>query len=537
MLENAHGYTRRQVLAGGGALGVGVALAPLLSACGSESSSSSSLTIAVTSRPGSWDQDYLAFDTVGLALMRNYQPYMLDHPTHPEGDARVEDTTKLIPVFAESWKASADGRIWTLRLKRGIKFPSGNPLTAHDVKWSKDRAFAAKANVAGLYALIGLTKPEQVEVVDDYTVRFHQAHASGLTDAVQAICLYVFDSKLMKEHASDGDPWAKQWAARNPTNGGVYNVTSQRSGGAIELERNPEFPGRPKPQVENVRVLVAPSSSSQRLQLESGDVDIALGLSRRDITQLKDSDGIEVLSFPSSERLDVQLDVTKPPFHQVEVRRALAHAVPNDEIIKTVFDGDARRVKSLVPIDMPGYDDTSYPYEYDPAQAKAMLRSAGADGLSSTLTIAQEAPEDEQVAILLRDALGEVGAGIEIERLDAATLNDRRAKKTLPMQLTTGQYWVNDVEYEVGTSFIEGAFLNYANYSNPTIERLQQRVSRITDEQQRLAIFRQMQKILGADVPWLALCQPNASIPMRSSVSGWVQTVDGLFRLQGLRRS
>lgn len=551
--------TRRALLRGTAALGLAGAAGSLLAACGgsgdggeaaattavgettapattttAEADGATELTVAVPGYPGSWDQDYLAFDLVGLALMKNYYPYMIALGLTDVDGAQVQDTQVIDNVFAESWEGSADGRTWTLKLKQGLKFPSGNPLTAQDVKWSKDRAFAAQANVAGLYRLIGLTKPEQVEVVDDYTVTFTQDYASLLTPQIQAICLYVFDSKLMQEHATADDEWARDWASKNPTNGGVYNVTSFEAGTSIELDANQGFAGEPKPAFSKVRMLVIPSPSNQRLQLESGDIDAAFFMPRRDVQDLKDTDGITVISAPSNEFVFIPLDVTNPPFDNQTVRQAMAYAIPYEQIVSNVYDGDARLSTSIVPLDMPGHVDTGYPYTYDPDRAKSLVDGAGG-GFSTELVIAQNDPEQEQLAILLQSALAEIGVQVEISALDPATLNDRRAKKTIPMQIASGQYWVNDVQYMVGTSLIEGGFLNYANYSNPEITSLYEQSAQSTDEAERLGLFEQMQAILAEQVPWLMLGQPNFNVPMRDDVTGWVQPVDNLFRLQYLR--
>ena len=99
--------------------------------------------------------------------MKNCYPFMIEYGVKEQGGARVMDTGNVVPVFAESWEGDAQGKVWTLKVRKGVKFPSGNEMTARDVKWSKDRAFAAKANVAGVYRLIGLAEAGQVEVVDD----------------------------------------------------------------------------------------------------------------------------------------------------------------------------------------------------------------------------------------------------------------------------------------------------------------------------------------------------------------------------------
>lgn len=527
--------SRRAFLQAAGALGVTVALGPASSLASARATGT--LTIAVPSAPGSWDQDYLAFDLVGLALDKNIYPYMIDYPVRRLGGALAQDTSRVVPVFGQSWRPSRNGRVWTLRVKRGVKFPSGNPLTAEDVKWSKDRAFAAKANVAGVYSLIGLTRPEQVELIDDYTIRFTQDYPSALSSHIQVISLYVFDSKLMKEKATATDPWAKQWASQNPTNGGAYNVVSQRAGAEIVLEANPEFPGSPRPAIRTVRLVIVPSAANRRLQLQKGDVDLAIGLSRRDILQLKGRSGVRVVSGPSNEFVFIAMDVTKPPFNDRRVRQALAWAIPYQSIISTVFGGDARLSRSIVPLDMPGSSRIGYPYTYDVKRARDLLKKAGrGDGFEAELVIGQGDPDQERIAVLVQNALRQVGVNLKIQSLDPATINDRRAKKAIQMQIASAQYWINDVQYQVGTSLIPGGFLNYSNYSNPRLTRLYNQSSRTADQRKRLALFTQMQRILAQDVPWLMLGQPNFALPMRANVSGWVQPVDGLFRLRYLRK-
>jgi peptide/nickel transport system substrate-binding protein len=526
--------TRRSLVKAAGAAGLVAVLGPARAL----GAAAGTMTVAIPTAPGSWDQDYLAFDLVGLALEKNYYPYSIDYPVKRAGGAFVQDTSRVVPVFAESWTGSNGGRSWTLKLKRGVKFPSGNELTAQDVKWSKDRAFAAKANVAGVYSLIGLTRPEQVRVLDDYTVQFTQDYPSALSSHIQVISLYVFDSKLMQEHATTSDPWAKQWASQNPTNGGAYNVTSQRAGAEIVLEANPEFRGTPKPSIQTVRFVITPSPANRRLQLQKGDVDLAIGLSRRDILQLKGKSGIKVIAGPSNEFVFIAMDVTKPPFNDRRVRQAMAWAIPYSAILRSVYAGDARPSRSIVPLDMPGSSRIGYPYGYNVQRAKQLLTQAGqGDGFDAELVIGQGDPDQERIAVLVQNALRQVGVDLSIQPLDPATLNDRRAKKQIQMQIASGQYWVNDVQYQVGTSLIPGGFLNYSNYDNAQLTKLYNRSARSANQKARLALFLQMQRILGRDVPWLMLGQPNFALPMRSNVSGWVQPVDNLFRLRYLRKS
>jgi peptide/nickel transport system substrate-binding protein len=495
---------------------------------------SSTLRIGLPSYPASWDQDFVGFDLVALSLYKNTYPYMVDYGVTEIEGARVLDTTNIVPSMAESWTPDDEGRVWTLVLKEGLVFPSGNPLTAEDVKWSKDRAFAAQANVAGVYRLIGLTAAEQVEVVDERTVRFTQEFPSPLSPQIQAISMYVFDSKLAQENAAADDEWAQEWMSTTPVSGGRFNVESAEPGQAIVLVANPDFAGTDPAFVSRIEMPIIDNVGTRRVQLESGDIDIALGLTRQDIADLSSAEGITIISSPSNVLVKIDMQTTAAPFDDVNVRKAFAYAVPYEQVIANVYGGDARRANSPIPLDMPGNSATGFPYDTNLDAAAEALAAAGLEEVEAELVYAAGDVEQEQIAVLVASAVADAGFTLTPTPLDPATLVERRAAKTIPLQITAGQFWVDDVEYVLSTSLTDGAFLNYAGYINPEIDQIFADSHTITDEAERLALWERVQEILAEDVPQAVICQPSFNLPVRDSVSGWVQPVDGLFRLQYL---
>nr|MDT0657714.1 ABC transporter substrate-binding protein [Micromonospora sp. DSM 115978] len=495
------------------------------------------LRIAVSSYLSSWDQDFVGFDLTALMLYKNVFPYMIDYAVTEVDGSQILDTENIIPTFAESFEPSPDQKTWTLKLRQGVMFGSGNEMTAADVKWSKDRAFAAQANVAGIYRTIGLTEPDQVRVVDDYTVEFTQAFPSALTKQIQAISLYVFDSVEAKKHVTADDPWAAEWYAKNPPTGGYFTVSQASQGQEIVLAANEGYPGPDGPKTPTIRISVVPDASNQRLQLQAGDIDVALGIGQRDIADLKNADGIKVISAASNEQVAIQMSVTTAPFDDVNVRKALAYAVPYEQIISNVYGGDARPTKSIVPLDMPGYDERGYPFTYDIEQAKAALAASGKTSVTSELVFETDNDTQQQLAVLVQSEARKAGIELTLVPLDPATLAERRGAKNIPLQLTAGQLWVNDVEYMLATSFVQGANLNYANYTNPEIEQIYERSHTVVDTAERNALWVRVQEILAADVPWVIICQPNFNLPVREEVAGWVQPMDGLARLRYLSAS
>ena len=497
----------------------------------------STLVIGIPSFPGSWDQDYVGFDLVALSLYKNIYPYMIDYSVKTVAGKSVQNPENIIPTFAESFKADASGKVWTLKLKQGIKFPSGNELTSADVKWSKDRAFAAKANVAGIYRNIGLTASEQVVVLDKYTVRFDQTFANPMTPQIQAISLFVFDSVLVKSHATASDSWAKDWVAKNPQAGGYYNVESFIQGQEIVLVANPQYPGADKPIMQKIILKVIPSSANSRLQLEKGDIDVALGLSSSDIAALKKNSNINVISSPSNITDEIQFNTNIVPLNNKKVRQAIAYAVPYGTLINAVYNGDARHAQSPFPIEMPGSTKKGYPYTYSISKAKALMSEAGVSGLTTEFAYANSDVNQAKLGVLIQASLARIGVKLKLTPLDPATLSARRAKKDIPMQIASGQQWVNDVEYLLSTSFTKTSFLNYANYSNAQIDEIFAKSHTVGSSAERLKLWASVEKILADEVPWIMLAQPNFNLPVSKSVKGWVQPVDGLFRLQYLSKS
>jgi peptide/nickel transport system substrate-binding protein len=529
--------TRRDALYLGGGLGLSLALAPSALARGRRGAPDLArggpLRVGVPNDVGGWDFDYAAFNLVGIMVLKNIYPFTIDYGVRRIGSSRVGNTESFVPVFAESWTPSRNGRVWTLKLRRNARFPSGKPVTAEDIKWSKDRAFAAKANVAGVYRLIGLTEPDQVDIVDDRTVRFTHAFASPMATQIHIFCDFFVEAAETKKHATGSDPWAKDWLSKNPPNGGQYNVTSYRAGQEIVLQANPRLPIA-KPRVKEVRLGVVSSGASMRAQLERGDIDLALGLSRRDVRELKGKSGVRVISVPSNEFTTLPINTTMEPFDKVLVRRALAYAVPYDRILSSIFRGDARRSTSFAPLDMPGRIN-AYPYRYDLARAKRLMQQAGQGSFDTELVIEANNVEQQQIAILVRSEFQKIGVNVAIKQLDPATLGDRRAKKNIPLQIASGQMWVNDIEYLLSVTLTKTAFLNYSNYSNPTIESIFTRLHTTANKKTRNQLFGRVQRILAADVPMLMLGQPNFNLPLRSGISGWVQPVDGLARFYYLQ--
>lgn len=166
---------------------------------------------------------------------------------------------------------------------------------------------------------------------------------------------FFFDPAQLKEHATSDDPWAKAWKAKNPGHGGPYTVAEQIAGQRVVLVRNPDWPGEVKN--ERVEVLAVPESANRVLMLKNGDIDIAFGLSRKEVLSLKDAAGVKILSIPTTDATTLVMNHTIAPFDNADFRKAIAYAIPYADILKGIYGGYATPMKSVLPAGMPGYTD------------------------------------------------------------------------------------------------------------------------------------------------------------------------------------
>src|SRR6201999_4106483 len=113
-----------------------------------------------------------------------------------------------------------------------------------------------------------------------------------------------------KKHATAADPWAKAWMAKTPQDGGYFTVSSAVTNQQITLSANKSYPGPNPANVSTIQMPVVPSTANLELQMQNGTVDIALGLSPRDITYLASKPGIEIISAPSQNMVQLPMLTT-----------------------------------------------------------------------------------------------------------------------------------------------------------------------------------------------------------------------------------
>lgn len=506
------------------------------------------LVIAAPSTPQGLDNEYdVSLGTVDV-LAALYD-YLVEYETIP--DAKVpgvmrEDTRvhagkvgglALRPKLAESWQLSPDGKKVTFTLRKGAKSNWGNELTAYDVKWSWDRKFALAAQGSFYTAVIGLKSADDVKVEAPDKVSFHLAGATPLALKIHTILGNpIYDSKKLKEVGGSSDPWGREFLKTNSAGFGPYKIKQIVRGQQAVFEARPDYWGK-QPFMKTVVIREVPNSASRLSLLQGGAVDIAQFLQPREYAALKNNASVNVSAVDSSYMMWMILNAKVPPFDKPEVRQAINHAIPRDEILKTAFYGFATKQTAPLPSIYPMADESFFKYDYNPQKAKELLSKAGfPNGFSTTISFDAGNAVQEPVATIIQSALRNIGITAQLEKLPAGVFYENVTKRTKPIMFYQDAPWAPDPGYATYLFFHEKSFPNYSNYANKDVTRLIDDGMKTVDDGKRAQIYREVQQKIMEDAPWGFLAYPNYVLAHRKGLEGFTYYTSNNLRFQDFHR-
>ncbi|MBZ5760677.1 MULTISPECIES: ABC transporter substrate-binding protein [Rhizobium] len=352
------------------------------------------------------------------------------------------DTTKVKGDLAESWTVSDDHLTYTFKLKPGLKFASGNPITADDVAWSFERAVKLDKSPAFILTQFGLTGDNvatKAKAVDATTFTFtvDKAYApSFVLNCLTSTVANVVDKKLVLDHVKAVTPSAdykydndfgNEWLKTGYAGSGPFKLREWRANEAIVLERNDNYYGE-KPKLARVIYRFMKESSGQRLALENGDIDVARNLEPGDLDQLTKEGKVSVTNAPKGTVYYISLNQKNPNLAKPEVQEAFRYLIDYDAIGKTLIKGVGEIRQTFEPKGVLGALEEK-PFTLDVAKAKELLAKAGLkDGFTVTMDVRNIEPITG-VAQSIQQTLGQAGIKLEIIPGDGKqTLTKYRAR-------------------------------------------------------------------------------------------------------------
>jgi peptide/nickel transport system substrate-binding protein len=458
------------------------------------------------------------------------------------GGVKIYNVNKIKPEAVASWHTSPNGKTIVLNLRRNARFShTGDQVTAKDFYYWFQRAFKSGGSVIFNLQTSFIKSMQSVKVTGPYQLTIHFSKPSPLffylfRDQAQG----PIEAKVYKSHATKSDPWATHWAAKHDAGSGPYYVQRSVPGVETDLAANPYYSGK-KPYFSRVILKVIPSDTDRVLLLQRGSVDVSEELSTDEMNQLRKAPGVKVLSVPTRNQIMVGLNAKMKPTNNTLVRQALAYAVPYSQIVKAVYGGHALQPDSYIPLTGQFHASGMWPYTFDLAKAKQLLKQAGyPNGFDLNLDIQSGNATFEEMAILLQSTWAKLGVKVNIVKQPAAVFANGTDKQIDQAWLRDLLFYVDDPGYAGDLSFRCTAVLNWTGYCNHSLDKAVVAMDALWRPAQRArkaALARQYQQILASDVPALLLVQTNFELATRQNIHGYLQEPDNLLYYYTLYRS
>ncbi|MGY3454482.1 ABC transporter substrate-binding protein [Bradyrhizobium sp. USDA 4353] len=396
----------------------------------------------------------------------------------------VFDLDTINGELAESYSVSADGLKITFKLRPDAKFQDGSPVTAEDVKWSLDRCVTAP--ILGKAQLLtgSLTSADQFKVIDPLTIEVTLPKPDKLAlPNLATVYPIIINSKLAKAHATAEDPWALNWTKENAAGSGAYIVETFKPGEQVIAKRNDAWNrGTPDKPAAFKRLIIqsVPEPATRANLVERGDADLVIDLQASDVQSLEGKGKLKVISTPQYNAVTfISMNNTIAPFDNVNVRRAIAYALPYDDMFKAALFGRGAPLYGATWADgkppSGGYP-IPQPIKLDLEKAKAYLKDAGMpEGFSTTFSFnVGQAATAEPMAALVKESLAKIGIKVDIQKLPDAQMSTAINEKKLPFFIEGIVAWLPSTDYFYRNFYTGKQRWNYSSTDNAELEKIAQ---------------------------------------------------------------
>ncbi len=402
-------------------------------------------------------------------------------------------TSKPMPNLAEKLER-LDAKTYRLTLKRNIKFHNGDPLTAEDVKFTFEYILnpASKSQYRDRISPIA-----SMEVNNPQTLTIKTSTPWPIIDE-----RLLELAPLPKKYAESigWDQFKKQ-----PVGVGPYKFVSFTPDQSFVLKANPDY-WKGAPTIDEVEFRIIPEFGARLAALLSSEVDIVQDIPPNAIARVNQSQSAKVISIESARINYIALVNFKEgsPFADKRVRQAMNYAVDIPTIIKTVMQGHATQLATVMPRSCPCFVSDLKPYPYNPGKAKALLKEAGFEPSKLKLTLETTSgryPNDKEAAEAIAAQLNQLGMQVQVKALEYGQhLDNIRNRRSAEMFLLG---WGSAFEPERVISQVIRSKGPYSGFRLPEVDKRVDDAAAMTDPVKRQETFVQIQRELYDLAPWI----------------------------------
>ncbi len=429
------------------------------------------------------------------------------------------DGTNILPSLATKWSADESGQSWTFDIREGVSFHDGSTLDAHAIKFNferwmdQDNPYHAgnfnywAINFNGFPGIV-----EQVNVLSDYKLeivlnRPFAPFLSALTQPAFAIAspdaIRTFNDRLDMHPVGTGPFIFSEW--ENQT---------------ITLRKNDNYWGQ-VPYVDGVIYKTIADSSERLQELEAGRLHIADLDDLKHMNKNLNESNIKVITRPSFNIGYLSLNMNNPFLKHKDVRKAIAHSLNRDLMLKNAYNENSKNANSFIPPVLWGHNESILAPDYNLAIAHSLIESYTQDQITFDLLVMNTPktyfPDPVTLGYFIKDSIEELGIRVNIRIEPWKDVIELRDNGDYDMMISGWQGDIIDPDNFLFTLFssnnLESALsLNYSNYSNPTVDKLLIQARQILDQDFRNSLYREIQEIIQEDMPAIPLAHTTPII-------------------------
>ncbi len=433
-------------------------------------------------------------------------------------------TYKIVPGLAQSWDISKDGLTYTFHLRPSVKFHDGTPLTAEAVKFCFDRQLNDQGPfyATGTYPYVKgfLGNVAGVEVVNPTTVQIRLK--SPLTPFLQYLAhhsLYVYSPEALKK-------WGKDMV-KHPVGTGPFKLETWEPGVRVVLARNDQYWGG-APKIRQAIYVPIIEAQARLSAIKTGEIDLTMDVPPDSLADLRKDPDVVVAETNSSAVWYIALNTRHPALKDKRVRQALNYAIHKDAIIRDILKGTAIVATTpLSPVYGAYHEDKTLRYPFDPEKAKALLKEAGyASGFDVTFFVPESGSGMQspvEMATVIQANLAAVGVRAKIQTMEWGAY----LKKYLDGPDMAEMSWnpsIGDPDHMMYMLLSSDRFppaFNAGFYQNPRVDELLRKGRTTIDEKERIPLYREAQRLVVEDAPWIFVDHGKQVIVHRKRVQGF----------------
>jgi peptide/nickel transport system substrate-binding protein len=427
-----------------------------------------------------------------------------------EGLVKYDPQLKIVPALADQFTIGDGGCTYRFRLRRGLHFSDGSPITLNDVEATYRLALSVRSPFRADYADIA-----SIECLgeNEFVLHLKQPNAALLSRLVE---LRILPAKLLR--APDG---GLSSLSRTPIASGPFCLKRWESGLELDFVPNSFYWGT-KPKTDSLIWRVVPDKALLALCLSRGELDAAQIDAQTWTTVLSRQRELQLDRFPGSRTMYLGFNLTEPPLDQLPVRQAICSGIDRQSIITNIYHGFAFAPASDVPKGSWVYNRQAMILPFDRIRAQNLLKEVEEHTPFKQVSFRILTVRDSQdVAEAVSDDLKRIGIKNEVQVLEYSTLR----RSYLQKGKFSSVIWSRSSgpDPECGIVWGSGGPLNYCRYKDAKVDELLAQGRHAMNREERAKAYAQIQMILATELPWIFLAQPEFLLAHSNHCHGLTQ--------------